>query len=831
MNEDFWSRKFHSGENRKLRETFSHLKEDLFPKQADSWVRSACDRFGKGFPMWTSFIVALLVFGIFSMMFGSAYRAATGRSFWEGSPGILTFLAFIIAVIVFILLYSWMKNQLVNSEGPDGRRVSKRGTFGKAHFAGEAEIAEICEITDPKEAEGVIIGQIEGKAVWFPEYKMIRGDKRKTLINDNIFILGNPGSGKSFTVIKPYIIQTIKKGDSFITHDPSGEAYRDTSPLAKTNGYKVVVINTMNPGASDGWDIVGEVSKSVNDRPEECTERATNLADSIWANTQDEFAKPNPFWDDQGKNLLTWALLYVGLNPYFKGKRDIGSLIDVIGKVNEKSDDGKRYLWDDKMDALARASMGEDPCLAAYGAFANAGLQRGQVPSGLAVRLSRIAINANVREMLSSDDIDLLTVSKEKTAIYLITDETSKAFDFIASAFITSLISATTEVWRSNGEKLDIPVHFILDELIALGHIPNYARIFANTRKYQMPQIIVVQDIQLFETEYKDSWQSLVSSCALTLFLAASQTDQKTCEYMSKILGTQTIISETLRRTGFAVEQFSFDFTPQEMSSENKRPLMNPEEVGQLEGNILIAIAKPSEDISINLRLEKFPVTLHPAWGFCERNKESPVDHIPERGAFKSEYYEKLKESIKAKKKAKGEGAEEAVKTEGQAAVSAFEDLDDDNDPFGENTAGYSGGGFTGGRTRNDFFEVPEEKKAAEKKPVDDGYLDGFAEAFAESKNSSRGQLDREEEEPKKDGTSEKPQGEKEFFDELSNLLDGEGEGEEDEVERARREIEELNSLSEMEEATEDESAYTEDDGYSTAAATALNIEVNEEDW
>lgn len=86
-----------------------------------------------------------------------------------------------------------------------------------------------------------------------------------------------------------------------------------------------------------------------------------------------------------------------------------------------------------------------------------------------------------------------------------------------------------------------LPVHvrFLMDEFANVGQIPNFTKMLATMRKYEISCTIVLQNLAQIKTLYKDDWGSIVGNCDSFLFLGGQEVD--TLEYVSKLLGKKTI--------------------------------------------------------------------------------------------------------------------------------------------------------------------------------------------------------------------------------------------------------------------------------------------------
>lgn len=88
--------------------------------------------------------------------------------------------------------------------------------------------------------------------------------------------------------------------------------------------------------------------------------------------------------------------------------------------------------------------------------------------------------------------------------------------------------------------RLPYPVRFLLDEFANIGQIPDFTKKLATMRQYEISCTIILQNLAQIKTMYKDDWESIVGNCDSFLFLGGQE--YSTLEYISKLLGKQTVV-------------------------------------------------------------------------------------------------------------------------------------------------------------------------------------------------------------------------------------------------------------------------------------------------
>ena len=122
---------------------------------------------------------------------------------------------------------------------------SKSGAYGTAGWMEPKDVKKVFEVAPPDKAQGTILGELNGQAVCLPV---------DTKLNRHLLIFGASGTMKSRAVIRPYLIQSVKRQESVIVTDSKSELYNDMAGYFIDNGYEVKVFNLVDPRHSDSWN-------------------------------------------------------------------------------------------------------------------------------------------------------------------------------------------------------------------------------------------------------------------------------------------------------------------------------------------------------------------------------------------------------------------------------------------------------------------------------------------------------------------------------------------------------------------------------------------------
>ena len=145
----------------------------------------------------------------------------------EGRMGTLFVLVAAAAIILYIKLHDKFK-----SKDFDDRNFvrSKAGTYGTAGWMTPKEMKAVLEVTTPAKAQGIILGKKDGELICLPT---------DTMLNKHLCVFGASGTMKSRAIIRPYLFQSLKRGDSVVVTDPKGELYSDAAEMFRRKGYRV----------------------------------------------------------------------------------------------------------------------------------------------------------------------------------------------------------------------------------------------------------------------------------------------------------------------------------------------------------------------------------------------------------------------------------------------------------------------------------------------------------------------------------------------------------------------------------------------------------------
>ena len=499
--------------------------------------------------------------------------------------GLFCLLAIVTIGGVIFLIYKLYDRFDGKKKDPRGFTTSDSGVYGTATFMTDKEMQKMLELTTPEKAEGVILGEYEGKTVCMP---------RNTKLNKHIAICGASGTMKSRAIIRNALFQALKNDESVVIADPKADLYRDTAEMFRANGYEVKVFNLVSPANSDSWNCMSDLGGD--------TLLAQVLTNVIIGNTSS--GKGDHFWDNGEGNLLKALVLYVTLDPD-KTPED-KNLPAVYRLLTQNSENELTKMF-------ARLPM-DHPAKAPFNLFAQSSeTVRSGIILGLGTRL-QVMQNKAVQSITSRSDIDLTAPGRKKCAYYLILSDQDTTMAFLSSLFFSFLmIKLTRYADTCKGGRCTVPVNLILDEFNNIGKLggaadgSDFTRFLSVCRSRDIRVMLAVQSLGQLQNRYPNNlWAEIIGNMDIQLMLGC--TDEVSAKYFSNRCGEMSIevnTTMTMRRT-ITIAQIIPQY--RHVEGMGRRKLLTPDEVLRIPNEQLLCIVRGCNVLMLN----KLDYTRHP---------------------------------------------------------------------------------------------------------------------------------------------------------------------------------------------------------------------------
>lgn len=375
------------------------------------------------------------------------------------------------------------------------------------------------------------------------------------------------GSGKSASYSIPNAFQML---GSYVFTDPKGELYDKTAGYLKKNGYEIKVLNLVNPANSDGYNPLLHIRSEID---------VDVIANTIVKGQKSEGSNNDPYWDDMAEMLLK-ALIYYLMATRPEEEQNLASCSELVRAANAN---GGSNLLTELMNQLPY----DHPARMNYKSIEIAPEKTyGSILSSLQSKLGKFD-SKEIAEVTSTDTIDFDEIGTRKTAVYVISSDTHKAYDFLLTIFFSQMIQQLYDFADKNGGRLRMPTFFILDEFANIGQIPDFDKKISTSRSRGISFSVILQNLDQLEAVYEKSYETIMGNCDTHVFLGSNS--YKTVEYFSKALGEKTISRESLsvnRDKQFHRQGYS------DSDQILARALMTPDELRRMDNDLCIIYEK-----------------------------------------------------------------------------------------------------------------------------------------------------------------------------------------------------------------------------------------------
>lgn len=434
--------------------------------------------------------------------------------------------------------------------------------------------------------------QLEDANIILSKNVKVDMDTWHTGINDNIFVVGGSGTGKTRYFVKPNILQMYC---NYVVIDPKGSVAEECGKAFERNGYNVSYLNLVKMDKSMGYNPFEYFKK-----PEDVQSFVQNLI----SNTTDK----NKSGGDEFfvKAEMTWlmAMIYLIMSEC-RDDENLFSFNTVLMLLqhSQAKEDGNDDFESD-VDRLFKQLQAEhttetngaitytyrDLAILNYQIYKlGAGKTAKSILISIGVRLSIFA-SPELKRILQKDELHLerlgqpmITSADEKkqndlkldidrdvyerftkgrsdkpsyedlpknrlrkSILFIVINDSDDVFNFMASIILQQLYTQLYYIADARADhKLPIHVRIINDEFANCGKQPDFNRKISTMRSREISTAVIVQGISQIKSKslYGDDWEAIFENCSITLFLGSKgPTTQKV---ISELAGKETVTHVT----------------------------------------------------------------------------------------------------------------------------------------------------------------------------------------------------------------------------------------------------------------------------------------------
>ncbi|MCM1365020.1 MAG: type IV secretory system conjugative DNA transfer family protein [Faecalibacterium sp.] len=337
-------------------------------------------------------------------------------------------------------------------------------------------------------------------------------------------IMGNSGGKKSICCFMPTIYTLAKANENMVCLDPKGELYKRTGNLLKSRGYRVITLDFRDFNG-DGYNPLHYPAKIWRSGDKDKASIVASDFLSTISQRQTSVKTVDPFWADTATAYCNGVLAVM-----FDCYKNIDD-INVISLADYFTESTSNYMKEILPNMIQESSVVTN----LKTVLSEPDKTRMCSLTTAASYIQPFIQNDKLARMLMRSTFELEDIIEEKTAMFLITDDSTTVCNAIVGVLISQLQTVLLDkAYHCPGGRLPNRVNFLLDEFCSFP-IPNICEALATHRSRNIRYYLCIQTIDALEERYPH-YESLISNCATTLFL--SSTEMRMLDMISKRCGT-----------------------------------------------------------------------------------------------------------------------------------------------------------------------------------------------------------------------------------------------------------------------------------------------------
>lgn len=413
---------------------------------------------------------------------------------------------------------------------------------------------------------------------------------RKTNLNNNVMVIGDSGSWKTMSYVKPNLLQMHS---NYVVIDPKGAVAEEVGNAFKEKGYEIRYLNTVDMAKSMRYNPFAYFKE-----PADIQKFVNNLIENT--DKEDKTAGGDPFFDKAEITLITALCFYVrhvcAKDPDHCNFNTVMDLL-LLAEVREEDETHQSQLDDlfSKLEEEVNSLKAVEAPYEAYtfGDLACKNYQIFKMGSGKTIKSVLISVGVRLnmfnlpelRQIMSKDELHLERLGKplvksiknendlsrditcedyelhtgkkyedlpkdrlRKSILFVIVSDSDSTFAFLTAIILQQMYDQLYRLADARQDhQLPIHVRVINDEFANCGKQKDIEKKMATMRSRNISCSIILQGISQLKDLYKDKWEGIFENCPTTLFLGGK--GPTTTEMLSKIIGNETVIYKSMTRT------------------------------------------------------------------------------------------------------------------------------------------------------------------------------------------------------------------------------------------------------------------------------------------
>lgn len=338
--------------------------------------------------------------------------------------------------------------------------------------------------------------------------------------NQNVLVLGVPGSGKSRGHVLPNLMEM---DSSFLILDPKGELYDVSEEMLRNRGYRVECIDFNEPLKTKSF---------YNPLMHIHSEEDIIKLSSLLVGGQKKYCK-DPFWPDSSA-ILANALIGYLYSECREEDRNLACLLKLLKQLDALAASNGRETTLDIMFESVKKHSPDSFALEQYELLTKCAASEKTLSSIIISLIATFSstMTKGIKHLTNKNTVDFKKMGHVKTALFVKSSDTDRSKDVLVSIlFQQAMDELCKEADSLPNHCLPVHVHLFLDDFGTNLTIERFDALIAGMRSREISCSVIIQSEGQLCAMYGPSWSTLLGSCQSYVFLGSN--DLETCKAIS----------------------------------------------------------------------------------------------------------------------------------------------------------------------------------------------------------------------------------------------------------------------------------------------------------
>ena len=147
-------------------------------------------------------------------------------------------------------------------------------------------------------------------------------------------------------------------------------------------------------------------------------------------------------------------------------------------------------------------------------------------------------------EMMKDDQIDLPSIGKRKTVVFVEVSDSDRSMDMLINMFFTQAMNqlCTYADEECENSQLPVPVRFFMDDFATNCRIDNFENMVSNIRSRKISVILILQSLSQLDKSYGASAHTIIDDCDTLIYMGGNDPETSHSIAIRCNKTTQTIL-------------------------------------------------------------------------------------------------------------------------------------------------------------------------------------------------------------------------------------------------------------------------------------------------